>query len=926
MGIQLILILGMATNYYKYWGKTLKDGRYHLLPYHLLDVSAVGWVAIDRFPHWTSFFNCQLGLDMDQTRRLGCWLLALHDIGKFSTSFQKQSETYQILGLNDSDSFVSNLNHVELGWLAWNELILTDADAGDGCMILKAVGIADSAVDILNVIVGAFIGHHGKPPKNINRGSINYHFSQRNKADLLEYVRMVTDYFKPFDLPVFESTYDWKSNETRLKSVSFWLAGFAVLCDWIGSNSDWFIPQSTIIDLDTYWKKYALPSANIALQRVALDIKTGPTKIPFLELFSALMKNSEPTPLQLLIDQLEIQTTPQLVIIEDVMGAGKTEAALTLAQHWMAHGKATGVYFGLPTMATTDAMFKRIQEFYPFLFDPTVNASLVLAHSARDMNPDFLAELEASKELMHADSNECPAGSQSSSAWLVDHRKKALLADVGVGTIDQVLMSVISSNHQSLRLLGLYKKVLILDEVHASDAYMHGITRRLLEFHSAAGGFAILLSATLPEQTKAELIHSFQKGLSFPETGVLSDIFGLSRNYPLVTSVTGDGVDEIPVEPAQSSRRTISVRLFQEEAQVKSYIVQKSKVGCVVWIRNTVNDAIQDYLDLSHLAPDAEIDLFHARYTLGDRLGNQSRLINQFGPAGDPSTRRGKIIIATQVVEQSLDVDFDYMVTDLAPVDLVIQRMGRLRRHKRNQNGVRSDHESRGPAELIILSPDPSKTIGKKWIQDPLPGTAAVYFNHGHLWLTANWFFNNPTFQIPEQLRDAVEDVYQPDAYDRVPEELQESYNKASGKEYSYEHQAYQASLKLENGYCSQETLWEDDIVATTRLGEPIVKVRLAKWHGEQLVPWIQDADSKMAWRLSDVQVRQTKLAQEIVSDRRLVEAVQRLKQAWPKQGKYETVIVVNPVSDGVWEGRGVNKAGKVVNLEYSVRFGLRFL
>ncbi|WP_419602660.1 DEAD/DEAH box helicase, partial [Thiolapillus sp.] len=211
-----------------------------------------------------------------------------------------------------------------------------------------------------------------------------------------------------------------------------------------------------------------------------------------------------PTPLQQACLDLPIGTEPQLFILEDVTGSGKTEAALILAARLMAAGQAQGLYIGLPTMATANAMYDRMSTVYERLYRPgEPRPSLILSHSARHLSESF------QQSLLAAQASATHYGEEESivaqcNRWLADNRKKALLADVGIGTIDQALLAVMPARHQSLRLLGLVGKVLILDEVHAYHAYTSEPLKRLIRFHAALGGSVILLSATLTRKQRTD--------------------------------------------------------------------------------------------------------------------------------------------------------------------------------------------------------------------------------------------------------------------------------------------------------------------------------------------------------------------------------------------------------------------------------------
>jgi CRISPR-associated endonuclease/helicase Cas3 len=209
---------------------------------------------------------------------------------------------------------------------------------------------------------------------------------------------------------------------------------------------------------------------------------------------------------------MELAQDPQLIVIEEVTGGGKTEAALTLAARLLANGAADGLYLALPTMATADAMHRRVERVYQRFFADGAQPSLVLAHSMAA----FTLALECVNQTDTGYGNkEHDSASGHCTAWLADSRKKALLAHVGVGTIDQALLGILPAKHQSLRLWGLLGKILIADEVHACDAYVADLLKTLLKFHTAFGGSAILLSATLPQSQRAGFIAAFAEGTGF---------------------------------------------------------------------------------------------------------------------------------------------------------------------------------------------------------------------------------------------------------------------------------------------------------------------------------------------------------------------------------------------------------------------------
>ncbi|MEK7813880.1 MAG: CRISPR-associated helicase Cas3', partial [Candidatus Desantisbacteria bacterium] len=345
------------------------------------------------------------------------------------------------------------------------------------------------------------------------------------------------------------------------------------------------------------------------------------------------------------------------------------------------------------------------------------------------------------------------SASQNCSAWLSDSRKKALLANVGVGTIDQVLLAVLSARHQSLRLFGLSRKVLIVDEVHACDAYMLKLLGALLRFHAAFGGSAILLSATLPQTIRTQLLKSFASGTD------ISNITSKSTDYPLLTCLSGDGLKEIPVAARKDTDRAVTVQpLYNPDEVIKQLQAVIEAGGCACWVRNTVYDAVEAYQHWIKSFGMEHVRLFHARFALGDRLQIEQDVLRLFGPKSTTNDRKGQLLIATQVVEQSLDIDFDYMVTDLAPVDLIIQRAGRLKRHNRNKQGnLIKGSDERDAAILGILMPEALDNADKNWYKEMFPKAYTVYPHHGQLWLTAHWLQRQKGFAKPKDAREMIE-------------------------------------------------------------------------------------------------------------------------------------------------------------------------
>jgi CRISPR-associated endonuclease/helicase Cas3 len=268
--------------------------------------------------------------------------------------------------------------------------------------------------------------------------------------------------------------------------------------------------------------------------------------------------------------------------------------------------------------------------------------------------------------------------------------------------------------------------------------------------------------------------------------------------------------------------------------------------AAIAWIRNTVDDAIEAASLLQERCPNVPVELFHARYCLGHRLAIEQRVVDRFGRSGDPG-RRGGIVIATQVIEQSLDLDFDVLITDLAPIDLLIQRAGRLWRHERGRRPVELCLHILGPA----ATPDPDAG----WFKTVFPRAAYVYADHGRLWLTQRLLEEAGGIDLPGDARRLIEGVYGDAAETKIPEALLASHDRLAGQASAHRAIARMNVIELDRGYAPTGTGWEEDARIATRLGEPALILRLAAWDGECPIPMAAHPDPQRAWRLSEISV-----------------------------------------------------------------------
>ncbi len=866
----------MHKSYFRYWGKSrakdisgkpIENPDYHLLPFHSLDVAAVGYELLSPSGPYNSVLAQQLEVDGEWLQNWFSFCLALHDLGKFCSGFQQQCAGLSDRLVQEPKPYSYNLRHDALGYLLLKEINNLPKKIDNQWLSTKNQRW-------LNITVG----HHGKPvdQRDEKSGNIRTYASDQDIQAATEFTQDCVELFQ------LDSSTHVQVKPNKIKQASWMLAGISVLADWIGSNPEFFpyrnfenpdnsedLQPENIepenINLQYYWQKVALPQAQKALNSPAFAFKK---KNPFTGITQQFDYIKTPTPLQAKAAQIEILNSPQLFILEDVTGAGKTEAAMILAHRLMAENLADGLYVGLPTMATANSMYQRLAKSYRALYDETELPSLVLAHGASTQNQDFSDAIMLSEQQQDSDyiADETSA-SNYCNAWFADSRKKALLAEVGVGTIDQAMLGVLPVRHQALRLLGLHRKILIIDEVHAYDAYMTQILERLIEYHANTGGCVILLSATLPNNQRDKYNNAFINGLSaknnLKQVGKIKSEATLD-SFPWFTQTTlqtidnqtGVYFDEEKVATRESVERTVQVDLIHNELYAIELIIKATNNNqCICWIRNTVALAQQTYQELKNHPDlhDAEITLFHSRYALLDRRKIEESVLEKFNNQSEFNGRKKQILIATQVVEQSLDLDFDYMITDLAPIDLIIQRAGRLQRHVRDQHGNPAEQEQRSAPTLTVLTPELDSATHRNWLEALLPKTSGVYQNIGQQWLTAKILSDKGQFTMPNDARLLVESVYGDDC-EQIPEALAKATEEAIGKDKAKSSTAHNAVLEIADGYSATNGRWDDKADFGSRLTEQeTVEVALATLENNQLVPYAKG--EQHAWALSIIKV-----------------------------------------------------------------------
>ena len=629
------------------WGKAeRKDPSiFHPLLFHMIDTMNVAEVMWDRVlsNHTKLLISRSLNLTTLQTKRLVLFLSGLHDLGKATPGFQGLVD-----GLRDKlkkDGFKTgsyDIHHGKLSaYLFLNECPFPNIDYTQKLPIAFSIGVHHGNMISANDLEQVYSTHIGTGI---------WKESKKKIMDIL------------IDFSDMETSIQW-GIETEVPGAIFaLLSGLISVCDWIASAEANFPYQSDEFNIDAY-RKTSKTQAKAAIDSLHWDIP-APSSIEssFTDLFPFIVT---PNALQVATSEISKELTePSLTIIEAPMGMGKTEAALFLQDHFSTIG-ISGSYIGLPTQATANQMFQRVVEFLKNQ-EGDVFTNLHLLHGKAMFSDEY--QLLQSGNNSHYDNEGVIADE-----WFT-YRKRGLLSPYGVGTIDQALMSVIPTKHFFVRLFGLAGKTVILDEVHAYDVYMSTLLDRMISWLHAIGSSIVVLSATLTSTRRRELLNAYCN----------SDFNVIDCPYPRISWISGShsGVAEVPTV----KEKGFALKWFSDSDILTTILTSLSNGGCMAIICNTVRKSqdIYQWLASELNNSDIEIDLFHARFPFGDRKRKEDNCLKAFGK-GERDTHKKTILVATQIIEQSLDLDFDIMITELAPVDLVLQRMGRLHRHVRDR-------------------------------------------------------------------------------------------------------------------------------------------------------------------------------------------------------------------------------------------------
>ena len=776
-----------------FWAKTtddktglLRPNAFHPLICHLIDVAASAQAIWENV--LTDIQKRRLaktfGLEdeLPEAGKLIAFLIGLHDLGKCSPPFAlrgefdklkwKDKQTVRLVKLyRDTEYFCSGFKSASAAPhnFVTSVILPPILNKKFGFKLLFAKNIAE--------IIG---GHHGTfPDSNYltkNTGDDycgNQHWQDAQKA-LVETLS-----------GLFEVKGDF-SNLPNVKldnATAMIFAGLTTVADWIGSNADFFkckIADSTeefSLNLTEYLTE-SRQTADEALEKLGwLNWIKGTDEKEFDDLFPTLGSKRHLQSVAIEMAKERELDAVGICVIESPTGEGKTEAAMYLADFWNARLGTRGIYFALPTQATSNQMFGRVGEFLEARFKgENSNIQLLLQHGHSSISAEFAEKVQNFHNIQNtyddAETGKVAEHSNIAAAEWFTYRKKGLLVPFGVGTIDQILLAALQTKHVFVRLFGLAHKTIIIDEVHAYDAYMSTLLERLLEWLAALGSPVVILSATLPKKKRDALIKAYQTGLG----KITADEMPTSDDadvYPRISYATAAMPAKTfkirRLETSANNTKTLHLEWKNENNIVKELKAKLANGGCAAIICNTVDKAQTLF---GELAKDEffqgcdekdklpKLDLLHARFRFTDREMREQRSLKRFGKPDrenkSPHRPKMTVLIATQIIEQSLDLDFDLMISELAPADLLLQRAGRLQRHEQPRLAA-----FEGKAALWLIKP-PTDANDELIIKDNSPdfGVSGIIYDKHILFRSWLKLKDRQKIEIPNDIENFIEDIY----------------------------------------------------------------------------------------------------------------------------------------------------------------------
>lgn len=713
------------------WGKFASADIWLALSQHLDDVADCFAALID-LPLLRQRLTGAMGRNPDAvTLERLCVLAWLHDVGKLSAGFQARA-------LNP----VRRAGHAAQGWHVFCQ---------QGKTVGRALGLPEieqwgEAADRLRF---AAFAHHGRPVACDGISSDDEWRSYGNYDPLIAAAALGAACRRRFPLafgpgPELPDT----------PELQHFFAGLVALADQIGSREDFFP-----INRDAY---PAVPAPEV-LARIKLDVRplreclTG--TLPW-ELFD-WPKGTAPHPMQRILEDLPLDI--RLAVLESETGSGKTEAAFLRFRRLFAAGLVDGLYFAVPTRAAAAQIQGRVDRAARKAFGEECVLAL----------PGYLKAGEAEGQALPAfrvEWDDDPDTARREGRWAAETPRRYLAAPVAVGTVDQVMLAGLQVKWSHFRAATLARSYLVIDEVHASDSYMSAILARVVRDHVARGGHAMLMSATLGAAARAQLLGRARMPEPHPDYPAISWLDGRRECHVAPVATDRRKAVEITVEPLIAQAGLIAERALAASRQGARVLVIRNTVDQVVALERAI-EAIDPHAPT--LAVNGIHCPHHGRFAAEDRRRLDAAVEQAMGKGAPPG---GRIVCASQTAEQSLDIDADFLITDLCPVDVLLQRIGRLHRHGRDDRP-----EGFTCARCLVLLPDaliPSASLLRFGLGLGRDG-GGVYPDITGLEAVRRMIGAGTVWTIPEDNRRLVEAGTDPDMLDRLADELGVDWQRA---------------------------------------------------------------------------------------------------------------------------------------------------
>lgn len=804
----------------RFWAKLAPDRRgWHPLIAHSADVGAVMQVLLEPGARFRRILARAGGLEDLSDGHVAqlVYLALLHDLGKVNHGFQDKGTeppARRWPRTGHVKVVVESLTAPELrSWIATALLPLRAGDADLGELLLTAVC------------------HHGRPwrPSGVTAPS-----------GVRELWRPHPDHGRDplAALRRLQRFAMWASQVTRDDAhvlpwrplLSHELAGTLTLADWVGSSAEWF-PFDPQADEDphAYWLR-ARDNATRALRDVGLIeapvVVSGEDASLLEKLFPGTFPANTPTPLQQAVVNMPLPEPGSRIVIESETGSGKTEAALTLYARLRAAGLADGLVFALPTRATARAMFDRVSRAVGNLYP---DGRPVVALASRGTAGDAMTEGDIPEWNPNQIQEDDRDPAERRIPWATEHHKRFFAAEVVVGTVDQVLLAGLPVRHAHLRLSLLSRHLIVIDEVHSYDRYMASILRNLMDPLAQAGATVALLSATVSDQLKEEYAHG--------RVEVRSLEAAMAVPYPLlsVSSPSDGGWRETSVAGYSRAAKHLEWRTCNEPEALWAAVDAARSGASVLLLVNTVRDARRlvgdlaesDTTDLVWRPPTAEAGVaYHSRYTTPDRNVLDAAIQDRFGRPHAHGQGVGSILVATQVAEQSLDIDFDLLVSFIAPIDVLLQRVGRLHRHPEKARVA-----AFARACALVVVPDGAEQAAPDIWKGGRPhgwGEGSVYENLEDLEMTRRVIVDRPAIAIPRDNRALIELVYHSEKREALSCEpaWADVVSRGEGRGFAHRMHARDVALPFHESYVSVASVQAFGLERTvrTRLGDDSVE------------------------------------------------------------------------------------------------------